>query len=434
MSPTSPSWPRRFVFLLLSVLTLPSTGYGSDPARRLDEKSPASTTAPISSDDVRNGCPCDEAAVDRSVLVRAAFEQPVLRPEISPHRQPDRFKLVRAWRAEQIAMPGNVVCVDDPAGIRIVAIDSSRGVVVLDTLGRTRARHGFDLTADGAISFLRTAVDATGKRWWLGGRHGGQQVVVFDEAWQLHATYPALTSPPRVGIRTAQLVDLTADGTPEIVVASLGTEGLQVASLEGHRLWPQHSFDPVLDVVPDAPQPDGGRGLVCVDGHGGLLSVSMEGRGVDAKPVDGPAARRPQPDWQMRPTVYSLFAGPVAPNGGWAFVGLSSPRAGENMAVGLGPAEDQCWELSLPDGMYSDSSIEPVAWADLLGTPRRQWLIAAPDGSITVAWADGRVVDRYRHGAPLVGIGGYRDERDGFIVIATRDSIEGYRVDDVALD
>ena len=46
----------------------------------------------------------------------------------------------------------------------------------------------------------------------------------------------------------------------------------------------------------------------------------------------------------------------------------------------------------------------------------------------------GRVVDRYRHGAPLVGIGGYRDGNDSFIVIATKDALEGYRVDDVALD
>jgi len=124
----------------------------------------------------------------------------------------------------------------------------------------------------------------------------------------------------------------------------------------------------------------------------------------------------------------------VAPNGGWAFLGLASPSMGKNIAVGLGPLPDQFWELDLPDGVHRDGPIEPVAWADLLGTPRRQWLIAAPDGSVTVAWADGRVVDRYRHGAPLVGIGGYRDGNQGFIVIATRDSLESYRVDDVALD
>jgi hypothetical protein len=44
------------------------------------------------------------------------------------------------------------------------------------------------------------------------------------------------------------------------------------------------------------------------------------------------------------------------------------------------------------------------------------------------------VVDRDRHGAPLVGIGGYRNGNEGFIGIATRDSLESYRIEDVALD
>jgi thiol-disulfide isomerase/thioredoxin len=358
--------------------------------------------------------------------------------QISPRRQPDRFKLVRAWRAEGVAMPGNVVCFDDDGAGRIVALDGWRTVVVLDPQGREVGRHELDLPADAAVGFLRTAVDATGKRWWLGGNRGSQQVFVFDDAWKLHAAYPAWESPAHAGIRTALLVDLNDDGMPEIVVGYFGTVGVQAASLDGHRLWRERSFDTVLDVVPDAPPPEGSRGLVCVNGHGRLVPVTMEGRGAEARPVEGavqgPGEGRRKPDWSASPAVASLFAGPVAPNGGWAFLGLASPSMGKNMAVGLGPLPDQFWEVDLPDGVHRDGPIEPVAWADLLGTPRRQWLIAAPDGSVTVAWADGRVVDRYRHGAPLVGIGGYRDGNEGFIVIATRDSLESYRVDDVALD
>lgn len=358
--------------------------------------------------------------------------------QIAPRRQPDRFKLVRAWRAENVAMPGNVSCFDDGDAARIVALDGWRTVVVLDPRGHELARHELDLPADAAVGFLRTAVDANGKRWWLGGNRGGQQVFVFDDTWKLHASYPGWESRSHAGIRTAQLVDLNDDGTPEIVVGYFGTVGVQAASLDGHRLWRERSFDTVLDVVPDAPRSEGSRGLICVNGHGRLVPVAMEGRGAEARPVEGagqgPGEGRPQPDWTASPAVVSLFAGPVAPDGTWAFLGLASPGMGKNMAVGLGPHAEQFWELDLPDGIHRDGPIEPVAWADLLGTPRRQWLIAAPDGSVTVAWADGRVVDRYRHGAPLVGIGGYRDGNDGFIVIATRDSLEGYRVDDVALD
>ena len=354
--------------------------------------------------------------------------------QIAPRRQPDRFKLVRAWRAENVAIPGNVVCFDEGAATRIAALDGWRTVVVLDPRGREVARHELDLPADAAVGFLRTAVDAAGKRWWLGGNRGGQQVFVFDETWKLHAAYPAWESPSHAGIRTAHLVDLNDDGTPEIVVGYYGTVGVQAASLDGHRLWRERSFDTVLDVVPDAPRQGGSRGLVCVNGRGRLVAVTMEGRGAEARPVEGQGDRLPLPDWTASPAVQSLFAGPVAPEGGWAFLGLASPSVGKNMAVGLGPNPEQFWELDLPDGVHRDGPIEPVAWADLLGTPRRQLLIAAPDGSVTVAWADGRVVDRYRHGAALVGIGGYRDGDDGFIVIATRDALEGYRVEDVALD
>jgi thiol-disulfide isomerase/thioredoxin len=358
--------------------------------------------------------------------------------QITPRRQPDRFKLVRAWRAEGVAMPGNVACFDDDGAAKIVALDGWRTVVVLDPSGRELARHELDLPADAAVGFLRTAVDSAGKRWWLGGNRGGQQVFVFNEAWKLHAAYPAWESPAHAGIRTAQLVDLNDDGAPEIVVGYYGTVGVQAASLDGHRLWRERSFDTVLDVVPDAPHQEGSRGLICVNGHGRLVPVTMEGRGAEARPVEGAGQGagegRKLPDWSASPAVASLFAGPVAPDGGWAFLGLASPSVGKNIAVGLGPLPDQFWELDLPDGVHRDGPIEPVAWTDLLGTPRRQWLIAAPDGSVTVAWADGRVVDRYRHGAPLVGIGGYRDGNEGFIVIATRDSLESYRIEDVALD
>ena len=355
-------------------------------------------------------------------------------PLIAPRRQPDRFKLVRAWRAEHVAGPGNIVCVLDPAGNRIVTLDGQRTVVVLGPSGRELARHQLDLPADAAVGFLRTAVDAVGTRWWLGGSRGGRQVFVFDAAWKLHTAYPAGDSPPHAGVRMAQLVDLTSDGMPEIVIGYHGTMGMEASRLDGHRLWRDPSLGVVLDVVPDAPRPDGQRGLVAVNGQGRLLPLSMKGRGADALPVEGSADGRSPPEWEASRTVDSLFAGPVAPDGDWAFIGLGHLEVGQNIAVGLGPKAEHFWELALPDGVHRDGPIEPVAWADLLGTPRRQWLIAAPDGSVTVAWADGRIVDRYRHGEPLVGIGGYRDGNEGFIVIATRDSLEGYRVDDVALD
>jgi hypothetical protein len=128
----------------------------------------------------------------------------------------------------------------------------------------------------------------------------------------------------------------------------------------------------------------------------------------------------------------SLAAGPVGMDGSWSVIGWGVNAAGGNVVVGIGA--EPPWEVPVPAGPYRAGPIEPFAWADLLGSARRQWLVAGPDGSVTVAWADGGVVDRYQHGAALVGIGGYRHGGRGHVVLATRSGLESLLMDDVALD
>jgi hypothetical protein len=76
----------------------------------------------------------------------------------------------------------------------------------------------------------------------------------------------------------------------------------------------------------------------------------------------------------------------------------------------------------------------PVAWADLLGSKRWQWLVAEPDGSITICRAEGGVVGRYSHGRPLVGLGGFQANGIGHVVLATPEGVECLRLEDVVLD
>ena len=188
----------------------------------------------------------------------------------------------------------------------------------------------------------------------------------------------------------------------------------------------------------DGPREDGRRGVVCVDGRGQLVRIAPDGTAGEPHEVC---------DQSGRPMVASaLVGGPVGPDGAWAMGALAvdasdglpkipaSGALGKNTAVGIGPALEPLWHMQLPSGIHRSGPIQPLAWADLLGTPRRQWLIAAPDGSVAVAWADGRVVDRYQHGAAMVGIGGYRSNGVGHIVVATRNGLESFRLDDIALD
>lgn len=346
---------------------------------------------------------------------------------IAPRRQPVRFKLEPSWRAERVAMPGNLVCLDASQGVadpRIVVLDGWRTVVELDATGHETARHELELPRDSGVSFLRTAVDAAGKRWWLAAARGGQHVFVFDAEWQKQATYPEPGGAIHDGIANADIADLDGDGTPEIVVAYLGSVGVQAATLEGRRLWRDRSLGSVIDVALGPPAAEGERrDVLCVTGSGRLARATP---GADT------AASPPGTAELM---LKSVSAGPVAADAAWALLGIEATAVGEQATLGIDPLSlAETWRMPLADGVHRAGPIEPVAWADLLGTPRRQWLIAAPDGSVSVAWADGRVVDRYCHGRPLVGLGGYRHEGQGFIVVATRGGLEALRLDDVALD
>jgi hypothetical protein len=350
--------------------------------------------------------------------------EPLPEQVIAPRRQPVRFKLARAWRAADVALPGNLVCLDAAHGggeePRIVVLDGWRTVVELGPDGSERARHELAIPAGETVRFLRTAVDAAGRRWWLGGSRGGRHVFVFDADWKLHATYPPPDAGPHDGISTAQLLDTDGDGTPEIVVGYFGTVGVQAATLDGKRLWKERSLGAILDVAPGPPAA-ADRGLFCLTAAGRVVPISHAGH------AGGPLAAG---DWRLR----SLVTGPVAPGATWAAIGMAGSGIGHNVAVGIDADGQVAWELPLADGVHREAPVEPIAWADLLGTPRRQWLITAPDGAVTVAWADGRVVDTYRHGAAVAGLGGYRHAGDGFIVIATRTALEAFRMEDIALD
>lgn len=346
---------------------------------------------------------------------------------IAPRKPPVRFTLERLWRAAGVALPGNVVCLDASHGVtepRVLALDGWRTVAELDHRGEERGRHELDLPADAGVGFLRTATGRDGNRWWAAGRKGAQQVFVFDDAWRLRTAYPETGGAVHDGISDAELADLDGDGVLELVVGYLGSVGVQAASLQGARLWRDRSSTPVVDIAVGPPRADGGRDVLAVGGDGRIGRVDGKDRGDIAD--ESTTSADP---------VVSLVGGPVASDASWSLLAIASPRLGRQIATGIDPETlAASWTLPLGDGVHRDGPIDPLAWADLLGTPRRQWLIAAPDGCVTVAWADGRVVDGFCHGRPIVGIGGYRHDGRGHIVLATRDGLECFAVDDVALD
>lgn len=361
----------------------------------------------------------DEYRRRLAVAASGNDDRGVPKPSIAPQRQPDRFKLRPAWRAA-VTMPGNLVCLDATRGsaeVRIVVLDGWRTVVELDADGVEIGRHELDLPPDAAVTFLRSAGAADGRRWWLGGSRGGRQVFFLDDAFRIRAAYPADAS-ATASISTAELADLDGDGTPEAVVGFTAPRGVEVVSLDGTLRWSDVRADATGDLAAAGP-------------GGGVLFVTTTGRLGRASPAGDTSG---QPAATDR-TFAAILAGPVAVDGGWAIAGLTTRDPDGQALVGLDPRSlDVLSDLPIAGGSTITGPLEPLAWADLLGTSRRQWLVAAADGSVTVAWADGRIVDRYCHGRPLAGIGGYRRGDRGHLVLATASGIEALAIDDVALD
>ena len=368
---------------------------------------------------------------------RTTTIEPPPKQVIAPRQQPARFKLVEAWRSDRVGLPGNLVCYHDRTGrtdstsadqpaTRIAVLDGWRTVTVLDTDGRELARHELMLPQGAAIDFLRTAVDRAGRRLWLAGAKGAARIFLFDEGWSLAATYPPPDSPDRPGISDAQLVDSDGDGDPEIVVAFAGAAGLEWADLDGKRLWTDRATPPVVSIAA-LPSDQSQSNLGAIDRDGRFLVITADGRAGD--PIDL-ASSGPEPTSLL---VRHLCGGPVAMDGAWSLAGVATSAAA-SMAVGLSPEGNVAWTLPLAAGDHRAGPIEPVAWADLLGSTRSQWLVAEPDGSVTIVRGDGGVVGRYSHGRPLLGLGGFRADTSGFIVLATADGIECLRLEDVALD
>ena len=169
--------------------------------------------------------------------------------EIAPRQQPIRFKLIREWRANSVHIPGNVVCIEsidadqkDPV-VHIVALDGWRTVSVLDSHGQELSRHELKLPQDASLGFLRTAIDATGSRWWLGGAVGSQQVFLFDSRWKLQMAYPSLRLPRESAMRnwlTAMEVDRRRSSSAG--VAAREWSGLAWMDSACGRIVPSHRY------------------------------------------------------------------------------------------------------------------------------------------------------------------------------------------------
>ena len=203
-------------------------------------------------------------------------------PKIAPHDEPKSLHLTRLWNCSELKAPGNILVIEDPhdpkADPKLLVLDGAHTVAELGRDGKILARHELDVPQDAVITFLRTAVDAAGHRYFAGSGSGQQQMFLFDADWKRLLDFPKPDQGPHAGIGDVQLVDLAGDGKLLLAVGYWQLVGVQGVSLDGQRLWTDRSMENVLRLATSSPDAKGRRRLLCTNSRGSLVPIDAEGK------------------------------------------------------------------------------------------------------------------------------------------------------------
>lgn len=338
------------------------------------------------------------------------------RAEIGQRTEPQSLRIKRLWTAEGLKEPGNILIVQTPdKDPQVLVIDGSKAVVQLTPEGKVAAKHTLKLPVSGLATFLRTATAKDGRRWFLGGASGLQQVHLFDEKFQHLLDFPQdAATHPHEGVADAQLGDLDGDGTPEIGLGYWGVVGVQGVSLEGKRIWSNRSLSMVQRLVVLEPDAKGQRNLLCTNQRGTLAILDAEGQSQDEITVAD----------HMVPW---LVGADLNGDDKLEFCGLAPTTDGDMSAVGLGRKGELLWLYPLPRGV-PDYPIEPISATRLLPGKESQWLLGAVDGSIHILGIDGKAIDHFSYGSALTGLAGLKWGDRHMLLVATPEGLDAWEV------
>ena len=343
-------------------------------------------------------------------------ETTVAAAEITPAGEPQNLKMSTVWACRDLSSPGNLLALTDTDGSgRLFVIDNWQTVVEFDVEGKPAAKHRLDLPKqpeEAVVSFLRTAVDGQGRRYFAGSANGVQQLFVFDADWKPMASFP--TSGTHPGITDLQLVDLDADGELEIAVGFWGPAGVQCISLDGQRRWQTKSCENVLKLASLSGPAD--RQLLATTAQGSVQPIDKTGHEQKA----WPAGKR---------FVQLVFAADLDGDGSDEICAIGpsktgdAMRPGDNAVLGLDRDGEVIWQYDLPSGVPASGALEFVTSGNLVGDGN-QWVVAGPDGSVHILSADGKLIDRFASGLSLTGLAVAKLDGQSLLVLASSEGVE----------
>ncbi|MBN1591323.1 MAG: redoxin domain-containing protein [Pirellulales bacterium] len=345
----------------------------------------------------------------------AAMQEEIPQSTLAEKSDPRAMQLAPLWTCNEIEMPGCLLPVVEPDGqTRLLVIDGGKRIVELNAQGGVVARRGLDLPAEEYVTFLRSARGGDGQRYLVGAAPYMQQVHVYDGQLKRLLSFPddALTH-PHAGIGDVQIADLDGNGSLEICVGYRGVVGVKAVSPRGEILWSERSFGNILKMAVGGPE-TGGRRLFATNDR--IALVTFDGQGKVAGKLDLPGR-----------LLYWVAAADLNQDGQTQLCGLSAPRLGENVAVGLSPSGELLWNYELPKGMPGNS-VELVLPAWLGAGQSGQWLMVGADGSLHVVSAEGKPLDRFNYGEMIMGIAFARLDGKPTLLVSTRGKVEAWAV------
>ena len=365
-----------------------------------------------------------ELRIDQSVADDIYIPRPVIpRAQVKPRTEPAHLKMTKLWSCDQLKHPGNITVVPTKSGPpKLLVVDNLKSVVELKTDGTIAATHELKLQGNEVVTILRTAVDKSGKRYFLGSARGIQRVHLFDNDFKTLLVYPDGQHP---GIVDALLTDLTGNGIPEMVLGYGGVAGVHAADLQGNRLWNNNSMVDAIRVAPLSPDTAGRRHLLAMNGGvggGTLIELDSEGKRLREITVSGHSV-----GWVVADDLdgngtseICVLAMAVTPEG--------QPASDTIDAMGIDRDGQPLWRHPLVRGVHQEQ-IEPVIAGNVLAAPPDQWLIASADGTISIVAADGRMIDAFSYGSTLSGIATAQWDGKPVLLVATPKTVDAWQIE-----
>jgi hypothetical protein len=304
---------------------------------------------------------------------------------IAPARSPAQLRLETAWNSDELDNPGNLLLWQEAGQPRLVAIDGWNKVVQLDGEGRIQARHPLPLDDDGAVTFLRTAVDGQGKRYFVGTARVARACYVFDADWKRVCRYPP-ADVQHPGVTDAMLADLDKDGTLEIYVGFQGVLGVHRVDISGNRVWSNRRLSNILSLSTSAT----GDQLLVTSDQGTIVAITADSQDRQPQVIAGHA-------------IHQLGSRAAESGAGAVYCGLAYSLSGRFTALGLGGDFQPLWQQQLAEGVFRSQILLPVA-SRQTAAGHAYWWLAGPDGTLYVQRADGSLADQWATGFDVQGL------------------------------